>query len=283
MPQPASKGIQEPTSIVSGTRKLKAGVLALAIGFSAFGRGVGPAHTYPSGFSMAVKIGEGLYEALPTKFGDQVCATPVTLQPQDMPVIAPVILTDENKAQREVSISAGFIDLMNHVAHAKAIDRIQPGFFRAYVNNLARVNAEPFALPDMVDNRFWTDDVMDEQISYFNQMMSMLMAINLSHHYLGHYAKYVGQLANAENRAMPINGLISPSEWDISVKAGMHNSLDCALATGGVRALFEAIDDMPERPQWTLYIAPKFADLKALNKNLDHWEYDFFHGKLKDL
>ncbi|HWD17878.1 MAG TPA: hypothetical protein VHB20_01255 [Verrucomicrobiae bacterium] len=241
-----------------------------------------PSHSYSSGFSIAMKIGEGLYEALPTKFGDQVCAQPVTLQPQDSPVITPVVLTDESKSQREVSISAGFIDLMNHIAHAKAADKIQPGFFQAYIKNLARVNSNPFASPDMVDPRFWTDDVLNDQISYFNQIVSMLMAINLSHHYLGHYNKYVNQLANPENKAVPINPLLSPAEWDVSVKAGVHNSLDCALATEGVRALFEAIDDMPQRPPWTTYIVPQYADLKKLNKQLDKWEYDFFHGKFRD-
>jgi len=250
---------------------------------SALGDAKAPAHSYTSGFSIALKIGEGLYEALPDKFGNQIYAQPVTLQPQDMPVIAPVVMTDESKTEREVSISAGFIDLMNHVAHAKAIDKIQPGFFEAYIKNLSRMTAEPYVLPDMVDARYWTDDVMDDQISYFNQMTSMLMAINLSHHYLGHYTKYAAKLANAEGQAAPINGMISPEEWAVSVKAGVHNSLDCALATEGVRALFDAIDKMPEKPAWTMYIVPKYADLKQLNTQLDHWEYDFFHGKLKDL
>jgi hypothetical protein len=59
--------------------------------------------------------------------------------------------------------------------------------------------------------------------------------------------------------------------------------LDCALATEGVRALFDAIDNMPQRPAWTAYIVPPFADLKKLNHQLDRWEYDFFHGKLKDM
>jgi hypothetical protein len=272
-----------PTNNVRRDFKIHACAMALAFGVSALGDATPPAHSYTSGFSAAMKIGEGLYEALPEKFGNQIFAQPVALQPQDMPVISPVLTTDESKAEREVSISAGFIDLMNHVAHAKAIDKIQPGFFDAYIRNLSRMTGEPYVLPDMVDARYWTDDVMDEQISYFNQMMSMLVAINLSHHYLGHYSKYAAKLANVENQAAPINGLITPDEWMISVKAGVHNSLDCALATEGVRALFEAIDKMPERPAWTMYIVPKFADLKALNKELDHWEYDFFHGKLKDM
>ncbi len=263
--------------------KYKAAALAFVIAFSALGDGKPAARSYSSGFSIALKIGGSLYEALPPKFGEQISPRPLALQPQDFPVISPVLLTDENKSEKEVSVSAGFIDLMNHIAHAKAIDKIQPGYFDSYVKNLAHVTSDPFASPDMVDPRFWTDDVLDDQISYFNQMVSMLVAINLSHHYLGHYAKYAAQLVNPENKPVPINQLITPAEWEVSVKAGTHNSLDCALATEGVRDLFDAIAEMPERPAWTAYIVPQFADLKKLNKQLSRYENDFYHGKFKDL
>jgi len=285
-----SRKWEEPTGLahsatnVSCHRKIKTAALtialAVAFGASADAPGPGPAHSYSSGYSEAQKIVEGLYEALPPKFSAQVSAQPLTMQPQDAPIIAPVVITDESKTQCEVSISAGFIGLMNHIAHAKAIDHVQPGFFDAYVKILS--SAGKVGAPDMVDAKFWTDDVLNDQISYFNQMVSMLVAINLSHHYLGHYAHYADKLANPENKAVPINEALTPAEWEVSVKAGVHNSLDCALATEGVRALFEAIDKMPQRPGWTVYIVPQYADLKKLNKQLDRWEYDFFHGKFKE-
>jgi len=252
--------------------------LALVLGFSCLGSAPTSQHAYSSGFSSTEKIAEDLCELLAPKFGDKIGARPLTLQPQDTPVISPVVLTDEGKSQAEVCISAGFIDLMNHIAHAKAIDKIQPGFFSAYVQNLGRIHGQAFVLPDMVDARYWTDDVMDSQVSFFNQMVSMLMAINLSHHYLGHYTKYAAQLANPENKLVPINQLISPDEWNVSLKSGVHNSLDSGLATEGLSALLDAIDKMPQRPEWTIFVVPPYADLKKTNKQLAAWEYDFFHG-----
>lgn len=257
------------------------GAVALTLG--AFCHGASPSgHAYASDQTIVQKFAENLCETLPPKFANKISPHPLLVQPQqDTPVIAPVLLTDESKSSAEICVSAGFIDLMNRLAHAKAIDRIQPGFFAAYVQNLSHPG--PLVLPDIVDAKYWTDDVMDEQAGYFNQMVSILMAINLSHHYLGHYAKYAGQLANPENRAVPINQVLNADEWSVSVKCGVKNSLDCGLATEGVRALFEALDRMPQRPPWTLYLVPQFADLKKLNKQLAAWEDDYFHGKFKDL
>ena len=264
--------------------KVKVSALALVIAFSAVADANAPGHSYSSGFSIAMKIGQGLFEALPSKFGDQITADPVTLQAQDIPIITPAMTSDDNKSVRLVAISAGFLDFINHVSHAKAIDRIQPGFFDSYVQNLGRMNSDQYVAeaPEIIDPRFWTDDVLNDQISYFSQMVSMLMAINLSHHYLGHYSKYADRMIGPDNKPVPINQLLSQAEWEVSVKAGACNSMDCALATEGLKALFDAIDKMPRRPPWTAYIVPQNADLKKLNKQLDRYEYDFFHGKLRN-
>src|SRR5271168_3490432 len=111
---------------------------------------------YPSGFSVALDRGGDLYEALPAKFGDQLAAQPVALQPQDRPQITPIASTDDNKVLHQVSISSGFIDLVNRLCHAKAIDRVEPGFFDQYVRNLAQVAGDDFAVqpPPIVDARF---------------------------------------------------------------------------------------------------------------------------------
>jgi hypothetical protein len=232
---------------------------------------------------MTIRLGRELSEALPAEFRDQLDPQVVTLQMQDLPLVAPLTVTEENHILRQVSLSAGFIDLVNHVAHAKAIDHLQPGYFAQYIKNFALLSttdasAQP---PNIVDARYWTENVMGDQISYFNQMISVVMAINLSHHYLGHCAKYSGKLAGANDKPVPINSFLTPDEWAVSVKAGAVDALNCAVSTAGIRALFEAIDQMPHRPDWTVYIIPQEVDIKQLNKQLAQYEEDFFHGKLK--
>jgi hypothetical protein len=264
---------------------MKTGIAAafLAAALSAAGEDAAPQRAYPSGFSVALDRGGDLYEALPAKFGDLLAPQPIALQPQDLPQITPIASKDESKVLRQVSVSAGFIDLVNHLSHAKAIDRIQPGFFDQYVQNLARAAGDDFSvqLPGIVDPRFWKDDVLNDQTSYFNQMVGMMVAINLSHHYLGHFDKYARKMAGPGNKTIPINDFLSPAEWEVSVRAGATDALNCALSTDGVKTLFEAIDKFPRRPAWTEAILPKDTDVKKLNKELSQYETQFFHGGLK--
>ena len=270
-------------SLMLGEMKTKICVIFFAAILTASAEDSAPQRAYPSGFAVALDRGGDLYEALPPKFGNLLAAQPVALQPQDLPQITPIVSTDDNKVLRQVSISAGFIDLVNHLAHAKAIDRIEPGFFDRYVENLTRVTGDGFTVPppSMVDPRFWTDDVINEQASYFNQMIGMMVAINLSHHYLGHFDKYASKMAAPGNKMLPINDFLTPAEWEVSVKAGATDALNCALATDGAKALFIAIDKWPKRPAWAEAILPKGADIKKLNKELSQYETEFYHGGLK--
>jgi hypothetical protein len=181
----------------------------------------------------------------------------------------------------QVLISSGFVDLINHIAHAKAIDQVQPGYFQQYVSMLARQPAgeTPPDPPNLSDARYWSDAVMNDQAGLFNQMMGLTLSINLSHLYLGHYHKYAGQMLGA--KLLPINNFVTTAEWSASVKAAALNSLNCALATKGAEALFEAIDQMPQRPAWTSYIVPGNVNIKKLNAQLALYETEYFQGALK--
>jgi hypothetical protein len=119
---------------------------------------------------------------------------------------------------------------------------------------------------------------MSDQASYFNQMIGMTMAMNLSHHYLGQFDKYAGVMQSG--RFVPINNLLTRSEWEKGVRAAAANALNCALGTEGSKALFDAIDKMPLRPAWTAYIVPRNIDIKGLNKQLARYEIAFFRGGL---
>jgi hypothetical protein len=226
-------------------------------------------------------LGSDLYLTLDPKFQKGLNPNPVQVENTDAPVITPVALNDGTKVRGKVSISAGYINLLNHLAHAKAIDHIQPGFYQQYTLNLGResgggVLPDP---PDMLDNRYWTDDVMNDQASYFNQMLGMTLALNLSHHYLGLFDQYSGEML--AGKLVPINNFISPGSWEAGVKAATLNCLNCAVALDGAKALFDAIDRMPRRPAWTAFVAPPAADLKKVNKQLKTYEDQYFHGQLK--
>jgi len=232
-------------------------------------------HVYPSGIQVALQIGSDLYDSLDAKYRVKLQEPPILAVSENTPELAPV---SENNSLGRVSISVGYVDLINHIAHAKAIDRMEPGFFDKYMAGLANDNGNPPLAPEIVEDRYWTDDVMNDQASYFNQMMSLTMAINLSRHYLGQFHKYAGRLHG--EKLVPINNFLTTSEWETGVRAGAVNSLNCAFGTEGAKALFGAIGKMPHRPAWAAYILPPNIDIKRLNKQLAKYEVDFFHGGL---
>ena len=101
-------------------------------------------------------------------------------------------------------------------------------------------------------------------------MIGLTVALNLSHHYLGHYTKFSSQML--AGKLVPINNLLTPAEWDASVKAATTQRPGLRhLGTDGPRALLEAIDKMPKRPAWTAFIVPPATDIKKLIKELKRY------------
>lgn len=183
---------------------------------------------------------------------------------------------------RAVFISAGFIDLMNLVSHAKAIDSIQKGYFENYILILSKeTGAKELApLPQSDDKKYNTEDIINAQRSYFNQMVGMVLGIELSHHYLGHFKKYADKLEDASGKPVPINDLLTPSEWDESLREGARVALNCGFGVDGIKALYDAIAKMKQRPNWTSYFLPKNVKVDKIKKDLEKLEKRFFAGDL---
>ncbi len=238
---------------------------------------------YKTGFAANIKLGIELYKSLKPKYKDLVHIQPITLEDSVMPFVRLVEEPGDDPArpERMVFISSGFVDLMNNVAHAKAIDKLEKGFFDKYLVLLSKETGETALaeLPKLSDKRFWSEDMMNEQLSNFNQMVGMVVAIKLSHHYLGHFKKYTERLKTSDNKVVPINTLLTPPEWEESLKAGSINALNCGFGVEGVKALFDSIEKMPQRPPWTLNFLPADAQVKKIKKSLEKTEKDFFAGK----
>src|SRR5580658_4217571 len=122
-----------------------------------------PAHTYPSGKEIALKIGNDLVATLDPRFQKILNPAAISVQQSAAPVIAPV-QGNRPGFPCQLSVSTGFIDLINHLAHAKAIDRIQPGYYSRYVGLLSQEGAKglPVPPPNLEDSRYWTEAVMQD-------------------------------------------------------------------------------------------------------------------------
>jgi hypothetical protein len=240
------------------------------------------APTYDTGFTAATRIGAELYGSLNSKYQKVVHSRPVALETDVAPFVKTVEYPDDKEPLRLVFISVGFIDLINNVSHAKAIDKIEPGYFQKYVVSLAQETGDiSFAeLPGISNKKYWSEDVLNEQKSNFNQMTGLLVAVELSHHYLGHFKKYESQL-EANGKTVPINNVLTSAEWEQAMRAGLINALECGYGIDGLKALYDSIDKMPRRPAWTAYFIPETMKVAELKKQLEKAEAAFFRGQLK--
>ena len=233
-----------------------------------------------------MKFGLELYRALKPKFRPFVHSRPINVETDDTPFIRLEEITDPEigSPMAMVIISAGFIDLVNNVAHAKAIDAGERGYFQQYVLSLAQETGEKGLreLPNLSNSRYWTRDMMNEQLSNYNQIVGVLVGMKLANYYLGHYKKYERQLRDAQGNPMPINSFLTPAEWDEALKWGVVNALDCGLATDGIKALFDSIDKMPKRPAWARFFLPENVKVAKIRKDVEKIERRYFAGEKFD-
>lgn len=238
------------------------------------------APVYETGWAAMVKLGITLQRNLPPEYRSQVHARPVNIETDIMPFVRLEEMVNPNTSEKMAClfVSVGFVDLVNNVAHAKAIDRIEKGYFKNYILSLARENGQTELRPPprMSDPRFWTDRVVNEQQSNFNQIVGGVIASKLAHYYLGHCRKYGRQLGAGDGKPLPINSCLSAEDWNDALKYGINNALSCGYGVEGVEAFFEGIDMMPERPAWTLYFLPATVKAAKVNKELEKWERRFF-------
>lgn len=240
----------------------------------------GPANrAYQTGYPTIVKIAAELHQALDKSKGQHISARTILLDEATLRFcIGPARGGTRGAASPVVEVSAGCIELLNNLAHAKAIDEAQPGHFKRYAVALSANTIAPLipATHNVSEAQVFDFDTMNHQASTFNQMAGALIAIDFAHHYLGHYKKHGAKLIDATGKPVPINTCLSEKEWHEAVVKGAHNALDCGLGVDGLRSLLAAFDQMPARPEWAgWFIHPK-ANVSKLDRELAALERDFF-------
>jgi hypothetical protein len=247
----------------------------LLIAFCA--RGEAGTNAYDTGCQDVIRIAADLHEALTPKYRRQICPTPVLLEKLSTPYVQPGARLENGAAAGTVEFSSGLVHLFNYLSHAKAIDGGDPGFYSRSITSLAATDGQP-GLPALRLNSpsAWSFDTLNRQVSQFNQMAGALIAIEMAHHYLGHYRKYAAQLVDAQNRPVPINSLLTPKEWHSAVMAGAKNALNCGLGVDGLKSLLEGFDKLSPRPAWSIHLLPANANVAKINRELEAFEKDFF-------
>ncbi|MEW6157031.1 MAG: hypothetical protein AB1813_06335, partial [Verrucomicrobiota bacterium] len=233
---------------------MKSAVACLTLGLLLFFSGTSQAQpgnpegmTYKTSFKSVRMLGIDIQKSLRQPYRDKVHVEPVSIETDVTPFVRLEEYPDEQKPMPMVFISVGFIDLVNNLAHAKAIDLVEKGYFEKYVLALSKETGEKelLELPGLANEKFWTDDVLNEQLSNFNSIVGILIGIKLAHHYTGHFKKYEKQLIPENGPRVPINNVITPKEWEEALKFGVRNALDGGCMVEGVIPFFEAFEKMP--------------------------------------
>lgn len=247
-------------------------VVPALIASAAFGQSNVPdGLAYKTGYSSMMKLGKDIYGALKPELREHISVQPISIETDVTPFVRLLYYEDEPKPIRGVWISAGFIDLVNNIAHAKAIDGIEKNYFNKYIEILAQeTGAQSLRpLPNDTNPRYWTDRMLNEQQSNFNSIVGMVVGINLAHHYLGHYDKYKDKLEPENGKPVPINNLLTPKEWEEAFLMGLRNALNAGCMIEGVVPFFEAFDKMKKRPAWAAHFLPDDARFSKLRREME--------------
>jgi hypothetical protein len=236
---------------------------------------------YKSGYSSIMKLGRDLYSSLEPARQKFISPQPISIETDLTPSIRLLFYPNEPKPMRGVWISAGFIDLVNNIAHAKAIDRIKKGYFAEYIKLLSEETGEKSLrpLPGIENSAYWTDDVINDQLSNFNSIVGVVVGIKLAHHYLGHYEKYKDRLTDSHGEPVPINNFLTTAEWEQAFKAGVQNALNAGCTVEGAIPFYESFEKMKKRPAWVRYFIPDKVKFSRLKKEMEKSQANFFNGK----
>lgn len=228
-----------------------------------------------SGFSETIRVGSVLYESLEPKQQAGLSPHPIALETEPTPYVRNGEFTFNGRQLKVVVVSTGFVELMRRVAKARAFDAMEPGYFQRYLGLLTTTDPAKGTpeLPNGADPRFKDDDLLNNQRTYFAQMVSMVVAIEMSHHYLGHYTKYADKLAGG----VPINTVMKRSDWQKSVEQGTENSLHAGYGPESVCAFYEALARMAQKPAWVSYFLPADENVDKLTTKLSKIEKKFFN------
>ena len=228
--------------------------------------------------SQLSELSHELYEALDSEQGKYVSSVPILIGMEPGVSIQWVAGSPGQDHKGRVLLSAGCLELMAGLAHAKAMDRVQPGFFTLYAVRLAtNTNAtESAVLADIAKAKRRAETLANDEASNFRELIGMAVAIELAHHYLGHYRKDVVRPGIAVGQEGSINDRLTAKEWEAALEAGTRHALGLGLGIEGMVALYQAVDQMPTRPAWTAYFVPSRINCRAVNRQLAKVERGFF-------
>jgi hypothetical protein len=247
----------------------------LAASFSAlFAASGADPRPYNTGISTILALSRDLYQSLSPSEKAFVPPELISVETSARPSIRPIWQIGRSGRSQTVLatppilISTGFVDFVNQLAHAEAIDQKRRGYLRRYLESVQRDENHLPSLPDANSPAFWTEDMLNEQQSNFNSIVATIICINLAHLYLGHYQKYAPMLENSSGAPMAINSFLTREEWDESYRWAVRHAMSAGCMIEGVLPFFETLNKIKHRSTWTGFFLPERLDFATMRKDM---------------
>jgi hypothetical protein len=249
-------------------------LVALAVGMNnASGRDL------EAGEKTVLQLGTGLFAALTPKQRESIDAHPVVVETNSAPIIRLEARLEKDRRKGITIISTGFIELIDQIASAEAIEIVKPGYLRKFLSTLDAEGRGFKASAEEAILASYSNEVQNERKVNFKQLMGATLAICLSQHYLGFYGKHSERQYNDKGEPMPVVLLLSSEEWDRSLEASVRNALSSGISIKSQALLLRHLDAMPRRPKWAGYFLPNTATGVSSGEAMVEMEILFFSDK----
>lgn len=214
-----------------------------------------------------------LLDMLPREKREKLLPNPIRIVNDSTVRVTLNSVWESSVPRGEVILSTGFIRLINELAYAMVLNERAKGTFSRSILDLDSVGAA------WDRGRFEDVHFMNAHLTRCNEIAGEVLAIHLSHLYLGIYEKHRVALASERRRTPHLHHVITPDDWETVVRPAIYHALSMASGPKTLRELLRSMDRADARPEWSVFFLPDWVDAKRLSRRLRRIEGDFFAGK----
>lgn len=201
---------------------------------------------------------------------------PFTPEPVVIVAEPGVFLRSQHRGEKHViRISTNLVDLWQKLSHAIALNEVEPGFSRRFINSIKGPDrpAGSLVLPPIEHMQAWTLPVLNQQAGFFRAMAGGLVAMEIVHHRDGICAKYPRALGADGGPPPSLASVITASQWRRGVREGARLGINAGIDPDGLGNLFLVLapPNLP-RPAWVAEMIPPGVDVRGARSDLNDIE-----------
>jgi hypothetical protein len=213
--------------------------------------------------SRSYRIGPAAVE----KFGEELR---LCVKPKDR-LTGPVA---RDQPMGPLAVSSGLVEWINRVAHAKAIDDVQPGYFAKYFASLTEAGRAMALkeLPDGARPEYWSEKTLGQQRSLSQSLVGYVLATHLAYYLLDYYPGLAWKLRGYPGPPVWPHGQLAPEQWTNVFQTGAKLNLEAGLGLEGIGMIVTGLEPLAERPDWAACFFPSATELRRLKRDIKRLE-----------